>query len=189
MDDTRIFRIEPQTVELASITTPGWILDVGGGGEGVIGQLCGSRVVAIDRIQRELVEAPGDALKILMDATDLKFLDETFETATAFFFLMFVPPADHAKVFSEIYRVLRPGGRWLFWDLVVPPYPGGEQDVYVFRITVNLPDGRKIETGYGTLWPDRVQNVDYFTQLATETGFKVIECQQKDQTYHLVFEK
>lgn len=36
----------------------GSILDIGGGGEGVIGQLYGQQVVAIDKLQEELDEAP-----------------------------------------------------------------------------------------------------------------------------------
>lgn len=40
----------------------GAILDVGGGGEGVIGRIYGPRVVAIDNRQEELDEAPA-ALK------------------------------------------------------------------------------------------------------------------------------
>ena len=41
--------------------TPQWtgsILDVGGGGEGIIGRLYGEQVIAIDNCQEELDEAP-----------------------------------------------------------------------------------------------------------------------------------
>jgi hypothetical protein len=63
----------------------GFILDIGGGGEGVIGQLKGKDVVAIDFKEEELLEAADGPLKIIMDAKDLKFLDESFPTVTAFF--------------------------------------------------------------------------------------------------------
>ena len=36
----------------------GSILDIGGGGEGIIGRLYGSRVTAIDNREEELDEAP-----------------------------------------------------------------------------------------------------------------------------------
>ena len=53
----------------------GKILDIGGGGEGVIGRLYTNQVVAIDIRQEELDEAPTGFEKILMDATQLDFKD------------------------------------------------------------------------------------------------------------------
>jgi ubiquinone/menaquinone biosynthesis C-methylase UbiE len=70
----------------------GRILDNGGGGEGVIGQLKGEIVVAIDLKKSELESGikSGDtkSLKIIMDATNMKFIDNSFKTVTAFFSMM-----------------------------------------------------------------------------------------------------
>ena len=52
----------------------GAILDVGGGGEGVIGRIYGPRVVAIDNRQEELDEAPGGFEKRLMDADAIPYV-------------------------------------------------------------------------------------------------------------------
>jgi ubiquinone/menaquinone biosynthesis C-methylase UbiE len=79
----RWHRVEGQKVDLTDFFAPGLILDIGGGGEGVIGRLFGSRVVAIDPLQRELEEAPVGPLKVVMDARELKFLDGSFDTVTA----------------------------------------------------------------------------------------------------------
>ena len=49
----------------------GEILDIGGGGEGIIGQLKGDLVIAIDPNSRELEEAPEGGFKIEMNAKDL----------------------------------------------------------------------------------------------------------------------
>ena len=49
----------------------GRILDIGGGGEAVIGRLYREQVTAIDNRQEELDEAPSGFEKVLMDATDL----------------------------------------------------------------------------------------------------------------------
>ncbi len=46
----------------------GKILDMGGGGEGVIGRLYREQVTAIDNCQEELDVAPGGYEKICMDA-------------------------------------------------------------------------------------------------------------------------
>jgi exopolyphosphatase/guanosine-5'-triphosphate,3'-diphosphate pyrophosphatase len=66
------------------------VLDIGGGGEGVIGRLKGRDAVAVDIRKEELEEAVDGPLKIIMDARDLKFLDESFHTATAFFSMMYI---------------------------------------------------------------------------------------------------
>ena len=41
----------------------GEILDIGGGGEGIIGRVYGQQVTAIDNIQEELDEAPSSCKK------------------------------------------------------------------------------------------------------------------------------
>jgi ubiquinone/menaquinone biosynthesis C-methylase UbiE len=50
------------------------------------------------------------------DATALPFADRSFDAVVCQFGVMFFP--DKAKSYSEVYRVLAPGGRYLFsvWD-------------------------------------------------------------------------
>jgi len=146
-----IYYLEEQRVVVDDFDAQGYVLDIGGGGEGVIGALKGCQVIAIDRSERELEEAAEGPLKIVMDATDLQFLDGTFQTATAFFALMFVSPADHAKVIREVYRVLVPGGQFLVWDAALPTRLDEEKDVVAFHLSVKLL-GEEIRTGYGTKW-------------------------------------
>ena len=95
--------IEQQTIEIKPIKTDGFILDIGGGGEGIIGKLNGTQVAAIDKRPQELEETHNDALKIVMDATDLKFLDNTFTAATAL-----EPPS--AVTTAELCRIVLSGG-------------------------------------------------------------------------------
>lgn len=47
------------------------------------------------------------------DMANLPFLDETFDTVTSMLALMHIPLADRQAVFSEVSRVLKPGGRML----------------------------------------------------------------------------
>ena len=49
-----LFLINPQSIELGPIETDGFTLDIGGGGEGIIGKLKGTDVIAIDTSEREL---------------------------------------------------------------------------------------------------------------------------------------
>ena len=85
-DDYYLF--EPVELEVEDFPSEGYILDIGGGGEGVIGRLKGQDVIAIDQRQEELEDAAEGPLKIVMDARELKFLNESFTTVTAFFSLM-----------------------------------------------------------------------------------------------------
>ena len=181
---------DPQEIDLRNIKLNGRILDIGGGGEGVIGQLKGSNVVAIDLRKSELEESyeAGDkeSLKIIMDAKELKFLDKTFDTITAFFSLMYVPKNDHEQIFKEIYRTLKVKGEFVLWDLIIPKNTI-KKHLFAIPITVQIKD-KKIKTGYGTRW-NKEQNIKDFIALGRKVGFTVREQKQEAEYFFLRFEK
>jgi SAM-dependent methyltransferase len=156
----------------------GYVLDIGGGGEGIIGQMKPKQVIAIDLSKRELEEAPPGPLKIVMDATDLKFLDGSFDTATAFFSLMYMRPGIQEKTFAEVFRVLTPGGRWIVWDVVIPRRLEPDTRGPAFRFRFHLPD-KVVQTGYGCFWPDQQVDLDHYKRLAGQTGFAVVAAAQQ----------
>ena len=67
-----------------------------------------------------------------MDAADLKFVDESFETVTSFCTLMYIDEKLHKKTFEEIHRVLKPGGRFYVWDIAVPRKTEGSKEKVLF---------------------------------------------------------
>jgi ubiquinone/menaquinone biosynthesis C-methylase UbiE len=135
--------------------------------------------VAIDISPRELKEAPADFLKIVMDATDLKFLDGSFGTVTAFYSLMYMKPVIQEKVFAEAWRVLKPGGKWLIWDSVVPAAtPGSKGERFDAYLRTRLPS-ETIEYGYSIQRPDRPLDVGYYSSLAVRKGFQVIDVKEQ----------
>lgn len=186
--EEKIQFIEPQKIDLTNVELKGRILDIGGGGEGIIGQLKGEQVVAIDRREAELKEAaPGDYLKIIMDAKDLQFLDETFDTTTAFFTLMYIPLSNHKKIFQEIYRVTKIGGEFVIWDFTIPNRDISDKDLYGLYLEVKIGE-KKISTGYATKW-EKEQDLEYYLELGASVGFKSVEKKMMDQMFYIRFQK
>jgi ubiquinone/menaquinone biosynthesis C-methylase UbiE len=180
-----------QTVEIKDFETKGYILDIGGGGEGVIGQLKTNQVIAIDLYKRELESAPeGPFLKIVMDATDLKFLDNTLDAATIFYTMMYIPADKHEKVFLELYRTLKPGAMLRIWDVNLPTGVGNPKKttiIYPFRF--KLPS-KTIRTAYGVRWAkNEVQNADYYIRLAEKAGFTTTKKVNQDPSFFLELQK
>ncbi|MHC4601647.1 MAG: class I SAM-dependent methyltransferase [Planctomycetota bacterium] len=185
--EAQILFHEQQEITVEDFEARGLIVDIGGGGEGVIGRLRGEQVVAIDISERELVEAPDGPLKLVMDARDTGFLDGSFDTATSFFTLMYIQGADHERVFQEIHRVLAPGGRFLIWDVVLAPGPEGKK-MGVFPLLIRLPD-EEINTGYGVRLPEENQNLAYYARLAEKAGFQVLEKKEAKESFYLELKK
>ena len=172
-DTPKMHIYERQDFVVVDFQASGHILDIGGGGEGIIGQMKPTQVIAIDLSKRELEEAPPGPLKIVMDATDLKFLDASFDTVTAFFSLMYMRTEIQKKAFAEAFRVLAPGGRWIVWDAAIPLALERDTRGPVFRLRFHL-SGKVVETGYGTLWPEKPMDLDYYKTLARDAGFSII---------------
>jgi len=175
--------------EIGDIASDGYILDLGGGGEGVIGQLKGSDVVAIDFQKEELLEATDGPLKIVMDARELKFLDESFQTIPAFFSLMYVrKKEDQLLVFQEAGRVLKPGGTRHFWDVDISNKPKTDSKYYIVHLKYHIGD-KVTETGYGMEWPEGNRGIDYYLDLANQAGFKSGEPGWQGNTFYLRLNK
>lgn len=182
-------KLDTRVISLSSKGLEGRILDIGGGGEGVIERLKGENVVAIDPLLSELVEVSNrGALKIEMDAKDLKFLAESFDTVTSFFTLMYIPDSEHPRVFEEIFRVLKKGGSFLAWDLEIPERLDESKKIYAVSLQIKLPE-EIVETGYGTKWENKIQNLEYFEELGKKVGFKVIETRNERELFQLKFMK
>jgi len=163
----------------------GSILDLGGGGEGVIGQVMGRAVTAIDIREDELLEAPEGPFKVVADARALPFDGETFYCATAFYFLMYLKSQDLNAVFNEVFRVLKPSGRFVIWDVTIPEAKRETKRLFVVPLKI---DGYS-NTAYGAPWASRVLNAQQLIQIATAAGFKLEQNLGSDNKIHLVFAK
>ena len=186
ISEERLFFFEQEEVIIEGINDSDLILDIGGGGEGIIGKLKGRQAIAIDPNKRELEEAAPGPLKIVMDAADLQFLDESFNTVTSFYTLMYIKDIEtQRRVFTEVYRVLKEDGRFLIWDVILPHRETADKDVAVFMLAVKLGE-EVVKTGYGMLWPEEGRRPSYYVELARNAGFEVVS--QKEEGRRLFLE-
>jgi ubiquinone/menaquinone biosynthesis C-methylase UbiE len=165
-------QITPFQEIIISEIPSGSVIDIGGGGEGVIAQVGGERVTAIDKRQSEIDEAidkAPEAKWMVADALDLPFEDEQFDNATAFFSGMYMSHEDKRNVFKEVYRVLPLDGEFWIWDSKIKT----EKQRFLIVLTISLPGEKKFNTGYGT----RITNQDesIFKEYLEEAGFQIEE--------------
>ncbi|WP_405106265.1 methyltransferase domain-containing protein [Micromonospora sp. NBC_01405] len=123
------------------------VLEVGAGAAAVARWLAtaGARPVALDlsigMLRHAAAAADRSGVRVPLvqaDALALPFADAAFDTAcTAFGAIPFV--ADSAAVMREVFRVLRPGGRWVFsvthpmrWVFLDDPGQGGLTAVHSY---------------------------------------------------------
>jgi ubiquinone/menaquinone biosynthesis C-methylase UbiE len=188
LTDERLYYFEPEEVVVKNFESSGYILDIGGGGEGIIGKLKGEKVIAIDLSESELEGSAPGPMKIIMDSRELKFLDASFSVVTAFFSLMYIKSFEHNQVFQEVYRVLKPGGRFKIWDAIVPHRLDEERDVAVFPLTVEV-FNEKISTHYATLWPDVILDMNHYETVAQDVGFEIISQREQQRVLYLDLQK
>ncbi|MHA2247046.1 MAG: class I SAM-dependent methyltransferase [Candidatus Hodarchaeales archaeon] len=148
----------------------GSVIDIGGGGEGIIAQIGKERIAAIDKNQREIDEAKPNAPTanwILADATDLSYSNDYFDNATAFFSGMYMSMETFEKISRETYRVLKNNGEFWIWDANI----SNDKDLFLIRLQITLPNGKKIRTGYGTRGKNR--SIIEIKQKLVETKFHI----------------
>lgn len=163
----------------------GPILDLGGGGEGVIGRIYGQQVVAIDNRQEELDEAPDGPKKLLMDATALIFEDASFQHVTAFFSFLYMSHTTQAQAIAQAARVLRPGGSLHIWDSEVSsafPAP------FLMELDIDAA-GVAVHTTYGIVKERAAQDAGYFLPLGQAAQLKLMDRQEHDGWFYLRFVK
>lgn len=162
----------------------GRILDIGGGGECVIGRIYGPQVTAIDNHQAELDEVKADCTKLLMDATAMTFPDACFDHVTSFYTLMYMTKAEQAAVIGEATRVLRPGGTLVVWDTeIASAYP----EPFLAELDIDAA-GVRICTTYGIVKLD-TQDAPGVIATAEQCGLRLTQYEQEKGHFHLQFVK
>lgn len=163
----------------------GSILDIGGGGEGIIGRVYGHQVTAIDNCQEELDDAPDGYQKILMDACGLTFPACSFDHVSFFYSLMFMNTDAQPKAISEAVRVLKPGGSLHIWDAEISSaYP----EPFTVDLDIQMPR-EKIHTTYGIISDIKNQTASTIAAICMEFGLQLEYTHAGDGQIYLVFRK
>jgi ubiquinone/menaquinone biosynthesis C-methylase UbiE len=183
-DEKRMLQTEKVKIHLEPRYGSGdLILDVGGGGEGIIGRIYGKKVVAIDRLKEELEEVRNDSLKIVMDASSMNFLDNSFDIVTAFFSLMYMSDETKEAVLKECRRVLKPNGRIDIWDAEIPR-KDNVSDIFMLHLEIEIP-GKTVNTGYGVRMNDLGQSYETVLKSVTAHGFRQEESERFKHYFHI----
>ena len=96
------------------------VLDLGSGTGAAFDQLLNYETTAIDP-DKKMLELNTFENKVLGSAENLPFDDNSFDNVFCSFVWRNV--TDTSKAFEEIYRVLRPGGRFILLDMTRPKNP------------------------------------------------------------------
>ena len=162
--------VHPKQIIKISKIPSGNLLDVGGGGEGVIAQIGRSLITAVDLHQSEIDEAKPhapDANWLCADASDLDFPDNHFDGATAFFSGMYMNDEVLKTVFKEVHRLIPEDEKFWIWDAVI----SYEIGPFIIPLEIHIPSGRIISTGYGKRTVENDRTASDVIKILTDIGF------------------
>lgn len=158
------------------------VLDVGGGGEGLVSRIATERVCAVDIKFSEVLEAriyDPSSNWFVSDAQHLPFRNDLFDLVTFWFSLMFMRDDDtKRRALREAFRVLRHGGLLH----IMASNISGDIDPFFFRAIFTLPDGTLSKIGYGVRGGQE-QTVTKMSMFVDEIGFEVELAESHDSWF------
>ncbi|MFW9799703.1 MAG: class I SAM-dependent methyltransferase, partial [Candidatus Thorarchaeota archaeon] len=144
-----VFEVPLQEIDLKRIKFEGLVIDIGGGGEGLVSRLEKERVcvvdVSLDKIREARIHGQP-AHWTVADGRSLCFRRNTFDVATLWFSLGYMRNWETKKaVFEEVHRVLKPNGilSVLAANVVC------REDRFLFNAQFTFPDGAVSQISYG----------------------------------------
>ena len=173
-----------QNITLEHIQTEGLILDIGGGGEGLVSRIARSRVCALDIRMSEIREAQihgPPANWFVGDGQALCFQDKVFDVVTLWFSLGYMSDWSIKQcVLEEAHRVLRNTGRLSI--LASNILESCEHLIFWGHFT--LPDGTVSQTGYGVKG-GQGQTLKRIVDLLKDIGFKMQSQEDNDAWFKI----
>ena len=173
-----------QDISLKRINSEGLILDIGGGGEGLVSRIEGERVCAVDIRMSEIREAQihgAPANWLVGDGRYLCFSDSSFDVVTLWFSLGYMSDwAIKKRVLEEAHRVLKTHGTISIMSSKIPD----SVDQFVFWALFTLPDGTLSKTGYGVKG-NQGQTMEKVLDLITHLDFEIMNSEDHEEWFSI----
>jgi ubiquinone/menaquinone biosynthesis C-methylase UbiE len=155
------------------VVPAGRVLDIGGGGEGLVSRIAESRACVVDLSMNKIREAQmyeADAEWFACDGRSLCFQAEAFDTATLWFSLSYLHDRYQKQlIIREIHRVLRSTGKVSILAILLDE----SCEALTFRGQLRFPDGYVSQMSY-RVRGDQLQNCDAVREMLTKDGFEVV---------------
>jgi len=180
MEDSPSIASSPvQTIHLDDLPKDRLILDIGGGGEGLVSRIGGKHVCAVDYRMSKILEAKihdPPANWFVADARSLPFQDRSFDMVTVWFSLEYMAGwSVKERIMAESFRSLKRGG-----DLSI--YAGRidcKEERFIFNGLFILPDGTVSKVGYGVRG-NQGQTIDRVCPLLRRVGYDDLQIEDND---------
>jgi ubiquinone/menaquinone biosynthesis C-methylase UbiE len=173
-----------QEIHLERISSKGPILDVGGGGEGLVSRVEGSRVCSVDIKMNKIREAHiygSDNQWIASDARRLCFAENSFSVTAVWFSLGYFGDWQSKKrLFSEIKRVLEPEGV----VSIIASRIDCKEERFLFNARFLFPDGDTSQVGY-QVKGNQEQTIEATQAALEEFYFKVTKIKDNEHWFML----
>ncbi len=174
--DLSFFETPLQTIELRELPGNGHIIDVGGGGEGLVSRIGGAQVCAVDIDMNKIREAQIHGFSsqwLLADAQTLPLKDASFDTATLWFSLGFIRDwSAKEQVVDEVVRVLKPEGLISILGATIDCL----EDRFLLKAQFSFADGTISRMSYG-LAGRQNQTIESVTEILRRAGLAVLSAE------------
>ena len=184
MEDHSTYTTSIQKITLKQIQTEGRILDIGGGGEGLVSRIGGTRVCAVDIRMSEIREAQihgPPANWFVGDGQALCFQEDMFDVVTLWFSLGYMSDwAIKQRVLKEAHRVLVEGGRLSILASRIPE----SCERLIFWGHFTFPNGTISQIGYGVRGGQE-QTLERMTRLLSDIGFKIRSQEDNNEWFEI----
>ncbi|UCE10856.1 MAG: class I SAM-dependent methyltransferase [Candidatus Thorarchaeota archaeon] len=171
-----VFRTPVQEIRLERIPGNDPILDIGGGCEGLVSRIEGSRVCAVDLNPNEILEAQIHAPEsqwVLADGRYLCIKDASFETVTAWFMLGYVSNwEDKERLLRQAHRTMKKDGLLSIMASNITT----TENRHIMETVFEFPDGEVSKTGYGVAGKQD-QTLDTVSLVLSRIGFDLVRAE------------